>query len=385
MPPISPPLRATASPPIPAARQWADRYDGRAGPLIDLTQAVPGYPPHPELLVRLAEAAGRADHAGYGPIDGDPALRHALAQDIAETYGGEVGAADIAITAGCNLAFAMVATAIAAPGDAVMLPAPWYFNHQMALQMHGIAALPLPCAAADGFLPDPARAAALLHDRVRAIVLITPNNPTGAIYPPGLIAAFAELCRQRNIWLILDETYRNFLQGPPHGLFADPAWRDVLLHIYSFSKGYCIPGHRLGAVAAGGEFRENLLKVLDTLQICPQRPAQSAIAWAIPNLKSWREANRHIMAARADAFRRAIREAPDWHLDSLGGYFAYLRVRPGLPALETAASLAENHGLATLPGPFFGPDQEAYLRLAFANVDLPAIAEIPGRLALMPG
>ncbi|MFC7538612.1 hypothetical protein ACFQU2_03010 [Siccirubricoccus deserti] len=85
MPPLSPRIRATAAPPIPSVRSWAARYAGQAGPMIDLTQAVPGYPPHPELLARLASLAGSAATAGYGPIDGEPTLREALAADIAQS------------------------------------------------------------------------------------------------------------------------------------------------------------------------------------------------------------------------------------------------------------------------------------------------------------
>ena len=101
MPSLSPQIRTTGAPPIPAARAWAARYDGRVGPAIDLTQAVPGYPPHPDLLAHLAEAAGSRAAAGYGPIDGEPALREALAADMAAFYGAPIPAADIAITAGC--------------------------------------------------------------------------------------------------------------------------------------------------------------------------------------------------------------------------------------------------------------------------------------------
>ncbi|MBU6500183.1 MAG: aminotransferase class I/II-fold pyridoxal phosphate-dependent enzyme, partial [Rhodospirillales bacterium] len=186
------------------------------------------------------------------------------------------------------------------------------------------------------------------------------------------------------IWLILDETYRDFLvdPAPPHALFTDPDWRDGVVQLYSFSKSYCIPGHRVGAIAAGGRFRAELLKVLDTLQICPPRAAQSALAWAVEGLREWREANRALMAGRAAAFRAAIAQAPAWRLDALGAYFAYLRLPEGAPdALHTAEELAALHGLATLPGAFFGPGQARHLRLAFANVDLPAIAAVPGRLA----
>lgn len=82
MPQLSPRIRDTQNPPIPAVRSWAGRCCGAAGPLLDLTQAVPGYPPHPDLLAKLAEAAGGRAAATYGPIDGEPALREALAADI---------------------------------------------------------------------------------------------------------------------------------------------------------------------------------------------------------------------------------------------------------------------------------------------------------------
>lgn len=385
MPALSPLIRATAAPPIPAARAWAARYDGAAGPAIDLTQAVPGYPPHPDLLAKLAEAAGSRAAAGYGPIDGDPALREALAADMAGFYGAPIGAADIAITAGCNLAFSMAMAVLAAPGDRVILPTPWYFNHRMALAMQGIEALPLPCRAEDGFLPDPDRLAALLAEGgIRALVLVTPNNPTGAVVPPAQIARCAALCRAAGAWLVLDETYRDFLpaeQSPPHALFQDAAWRDGVIHLYSFSKAYCVPGHRVGAIAAGPGFQAELRKALDTLQICPPRPAQAALAWAIGVLGDWRAGNRAIMAGRAAAFRRAVEQLPGWRLDALGAYFAYLRVPEGGPdALAVAEALAARRGLLGLPGPFFGPGQERHLRLAFANAELAAIEQVPARL-----
>lgn len=377
-------VHQTAAPPIPAARAWAARYDGGAGPMLDLTQAVPGYPPHPALLERLSEAAGSRATAGYGPIDGDVALREALAEDLSGFYRASFSAVDVAITAGCNLAFTMAMTVLAGTGDAVLLPTPWYFNHRMALELLGIEALPFETRAEDGFVPDPERLVAALTPRVRAVVLVSPNNPTGAIYPPAVIRAVAEACRARGIWLVLDETYRDFLPetgAAPHDLFADPDWRDGVVQLYSFSKSYCIPGHRLGAVVGGGAFRAELLKLLDTMQICPARPAQAAVAWAVPALAEWRAGNRGVMAGRAAAFRDAMRGAPEWRIEALGAYFAYLRLPEGLPgAAETAEALAARHGLLTLPGPFFGPGQERHLRLAFANAEASVLAEVPNRL-----
>lgn len=376
-------MLATAAPPIPAARAWAQAYRGAAGPLIDLTQAVPGYPPHPDLLARLGGEAVRVRHAGYGPIEGEADLRAALAAETAGRYGAPIAPGEVLITAGCNLAFVMAMIALAGPGAAVLLPLPWYFNHRMALGMLGIEAVPLPCRAEDGFVPDPDRAAALIGPRVRALVLVSPNNPTGAVYPPAVIAAFAALCRRHGIALVLDETYRDFLPGeaPPHPLFADPDWRRDVVQLYSFSKSYCVPGHRVGAILAGPALRAELLKVADTLQICAPRPAQAALAWAVAALGLWRQANRDLIVARAAAFRRAIAACPGWRIDAIGAYFAYLRLPEGAPdAVAAAEWLAAERGLLVLPGPFFGPGQERHLRFAFANADAAAIAALPARL-----
>ena len=379
-------VHATAAPPIPAARAWAARYGGAAGPMLDLTQAVPGYPPHPALLEKLAEAAGSRACAGYGPIDGDVPLREAFAADLAGFYQAPIGAADVAITAGCNLAFTMAMTVLAGTGDAVLLPTPWYFNHRMALELLGIEALPFETRAEDGFVPDPDRLAAAITPNLRAVVLISPNNPTGAIYPPAVLARIAELCRARGVWLVLDETYRDFLPEtatPPHALFQDPDWREGLVQLYSFAKSYCMPGHRVGAIVGGGAFRAELLKLLDTMQICAPRAAQAALSWAIPALAEWRAGNRAIMAGRAEAFRLALSAVPEWRVDALGAYFGYLRLPEGAPdALAMAETLASERGLLSLPGPFFGPGQERHLRLAFANAEPEALALLPERLRL---
>ena len=377
-------IRATDAPPIPAARAWAARYDGRAGPALDLTQAVPGYPPPPELLAKLAEAAGSAGCAGYGSIAGEPALREAVAADLSGFYGARIGAAEVAITAGCNLAFAMALAAVAGEGEAVLLPVPWYFNHRMAMTMAGVRPVPMPTRAEDGFVPDPARIAKLLAEhRARAVVLVTPNNPTGAVYPAAVIHAIAQSCRAAGAMLILDETYRDFLPAPrPHALFDNDAWGEVLIHLYSFSKAYCVPGHRLGALAAGPAVMAELEKAFDTLQICPPRPTQSALAWAIDATRGWRESNRALMGRRAAFFRAAMERAPGWSVDAIGTYFAYLRLPDHAPdAMAAAERLAAERGLMSLPGPFFGPGQERHLRLAFANAGEEVLAEVPGRLA----
>lgn len=384
MTPFNPLVRDTGTPPIPEAQGWARRYDGVRGPLIDMSQAVPGYPPHENILNHLSQAAGTLAAARYGDIYGDETLRQALAADMSSRYAADVKVDEIAITSGCNQAFVLIAMTLAKAGDNIILPAPWYFNHQMTLDMLGVEPRALLCKAEKNFIPSVDDARALIDSKTRAIVLVTPNNPTGAIYPRDVIKAFAKLAQEKNIWLVIDETYRDFLNatyGAPHELFSAPAWQGNVLSLYSFSKTYCVPGHRVGAIVGGRSILDEIGKVIDCVQICAPRAAQHALAWAIPNTTEWRAANTREIEQRAKAFTSAMTKINGWRLDSIGAYFAYV-AHPfsDTPVRRVAERLAEERGVLALPGPYFGPHQETHLRVAFANVGVDAIETLPTRL-----
>jgi aspartate/methionine/tyrosine aminotransferase len=374
-----------ASPPIPEAKIWGQTYDGAYGPFIDLSQAVPGYVAERSMLQRLAKAAGDPNLSGYGPILGDDALRQAYARHVTRLYRAAIDPSQVAITAGCNQAFFVSVIGLAKSGDAIILPYPWYFNHQMTLAMLGIEVRALQCRPETGFVPDPHDAAELIDERVKAIVLVTPNNPTGAVYPAETIAAFQDLCERHSIALMIDETYRDFLaldQLPPHQLLSRPEWPHTVVQLYSFSKAYCIPGHRLGAIVAGGSFLHQIEKVLDSLQICAPRAGQTALVWGLDALSEWRDDNRMEIERRALALTEALRLAPEWRIESIGAYFAYAR-HPfaGTSAVEIAAKLARERGILGLPGSYFGAGQERHLRLAFANVTADVLRMLGPRLS----
>lgn len=271
---------------------------------------------------------------------------------------------------------------VARAGDSVQLPVPWFWNHQQSCQMLGVEPRALPCDAQ--FLPDLAAAAQLIDKSTRAIMLITPNNPTGAVYPPSLITAFYALCQQYDIWLTLDETYRDFLpagQDHAHTLFEDPYWPQTLIGLYSFSKAYCVPGHRIGAVTAGPALVRELMKALDGLHICPGRPAQAALAWGIGALRDRRADNRRIIERRKQAMDQAFKSLPGWRLASLGAYFAYARhALTGILSGVVAERLTAEYGVTYLPGSAFGPGQDDYIRSAFANTEVDGILQITRRL-----
>jgi aspartate/methionine/tyrosine aminotransferase len=383
---VNPSLAAVAEPPIAEAHGWVKGRDFPADkPLIDVAQALPGYPPPKELTDHLASVIGEPGMARYTDIEGLPELREALAADTAAAYGAAIDPGQVTITAGCNQAFCLALLALAGAGDEVILPLPYYFNHRMWLDMQGVRAVHLPFRADRGGVPDPAEAAALITGRTRAIVLVTPNNPTGAVYPPDVIAAFYRLVQARGLALVLDETYRDFLPAddPPHAMFRDPAWPETLVHLYSFSKVFCLTGYRVGAVICGPRLGAEIAKAMDTVAICAPRIGQVAALHGLRTQGAWRRGNTQLMRDRLQALRQAFRRNDlGYEVVSSGAYFAYLR-HPfdGRPAAEVARRLADRQNILCLPGSMFGEGQEAFLRFAFANVAAEAMPAIAERLA----
>ncbi|MDK1388981.1 aminotransferase [Sinorhizobium sp. 8-89] len=385
MPHFNPLVEKLSPPPVPSVLAWAKAYDGARGPLIDLSQAVPGYPAHPDMLKWLGEASASTAFTGYGAIEGEAELRTAYAAHVASLYGAAITADNIHITSGCNQAFMCAVMAIAGAGDTVLMTNPYYFNQETTLAMLGINVELVPCDAGAGFLPEVDAIVSALRPGIRALALVSPNNPTGAVYPPELLQRIHEACRKNGTWLILDETYRDFLPSAdiaPHGLLETKGWQDSFIGLYSFSKSFCIPGHRLGAITAGPALVEQITKVMDNLQICAPRAAQAAVAKAIPALADWRLANRAEIAARADALKDVMSRLAKWKLQAVGAYFAYIRHPfPDIDSQFVAEKLAKLAGVVCLPGDYFGEGQENYLRFAFANADVATIRKLEERLA----
>jgi aspartate/methionine/tyrosine aminotransferase len=379
---------ATFPPPIPEAKRWLEGVSFAPDrPLINLSQAAPVDPPPAALRRAMAEAMERDETHLYGAVLGNPSLRAALAQNWAAHYGAPVSPDQVAITAGCNQAFAATIAAIADQGDNVLLPTPWYFNHKMWLDMAGVEARPL--ATGPDLLPDPEHAARLIDDRTRAIALVTPNNPGGVEYSPELLRAFRDLARARGITLILDETYRDFhsQSGAPHDLLSDPDWDDTLIQLYSFSKSYRLTGHRTGAIICAPSLMPELEKFLDTVAICPPQTGQIAAEWGLTHLGDWVAEQRLEILNRRRAVENHFPKLEDagWRLLGVGAYFAYVAHPFVTSAADLAPRLVRDTGVLLLPGSMFFPagdrSGDGHFRVAFANADSDGIAGFATRLA----
>ncbi|WP_028956199.1 aminotransferase [Sulfitobacter sp. 20_GPM-1509m] len=379
----------TFAPPVMEARRWLDGVTHPADrPLINVSQAAPVDPPPPALRQAMADAALTKDDAHlYGPVLGMPALRDALAAQISTHYEATVTGDHVAITSGCNQAFAAAIATLCAEGDEVILPTPWYFNHKMWLDMSGVTSVAL--RTGDDLLPDVETARALITPRTRAIALVTPNNPGGVEYPAELVRAFYDLARDAGIALMVDETYRDFdsRTGAPHALFQQDGWQDTFIHLYSFSKAYRLTGHRVGALAASPARLAEVEKFLDTVAICPGQIGQYAALWGLENLSQWVAGERDEILARRAAIASGfdVLAAKGWRLLGLGAYFAYMEHPFAASSADLAPQLVREAGILCLPGTMFCPTGDVsgqrQLRIAFANLDVAGIAEFYHRLS----
>ena len=382
--PINSNVVNAVEPPIAEAQSWiAGRKFPKSKPLLNLAQAVPSYPPANSMSEHLANNVKLFETAQYTAIAGIPALRDSLASNMMISHGGRIEAENVLISAGCNQAFCIAIMAIAKAGDEIILSAPYYFNHIMWLEMQGIKPVLLPFRSDLNSVPSPKDAEHLITKKTKAIVLISPNNPTGAIYPSDILSQFFDLAHGSKIALIVDETYKDFIKTmPPHNIFLSPYWEETFIQLYSFSKVFSLTGYRVGSIIGGQNIIKSATKVMDTLAICAPRIAQDAALFGLNNLERWVCIKRVGILERLNYVNKLFRNnETSYELISSGAYFAYVK-HPfrEKSSKEVAKQLAEKENILCLPGSFFGPNQEQFLRIAFANATVEELSVLSKRL-----
>ncbi len=364
----------TASP-IAEAKGWlAHRTSER--PLLDLSQAAPSYPTAPAIVTRIIEVAKSPDGGAYAPPPGLPQLNEAFANEVG------VRPDHVLPTAGCNQAFCIVSSAITEPGDEVIIPLPYYFNHAMWLELDGVTPVFLACG--PDLVPDPSQAENLITERTRAILLVSPGNPSGVTIPPGVIDAFADLAVRHDLVLIVDETYRNFRESDdlPHSLFDRPDWAEHVVSLHSFSKDLAIPGYRVGAVVAGPALIYEAAKLLDCVSICAPRIGQEAAHAGLTLASEWRAEQRSRILQGLEAFRSVMAPSPGgFELVTSGAFFGWVRHPfPNRSTADVVKSLVLDHDVLVIPGTAFLPTDESMVRLSFANLEISDFSELGARL-----
>lgn len=364
-------IRAIQPPPITEVKSWiANRSFPDEKPLVDLCQAIPSYPPPRELIEHLKNSLEDEQTFKYSPDEGLLEVREAVCDWYRRRYLGAPSNAQLCLTIGASQAFWLAMTCLCEPDDEVIVQLPAYFDHPMGLQALGIKPVFAPFEPERGGLPATDVIAGLITEKTRAILLVTPSNPTGAVIPSDQIEELFLLARERNLCLVLDETYNAFVDAPPHALFTRTDWPQHFVQIASFGKTFSLTGLRCGALIASEDLITQALKVQDTMAVCQPRTAQSALRFGCQHLDAWVDNNAALMRKRHDLFRDKFSSADiPFEIVASGSFFAWIKHPwPELTARQVARKLAEQANLICLPGEAFGPGMDAYLRLAFGNI-----------------
>lgn len=355
----------------------------RANPgTISLGQGVVSYGPPADAVAALPALMADTQLnkyqavSGYGPLVA--AIEQKLAQENALVCGAQ---SQIMVTAGSNMAFLNAVLAVADPGDEFILPSPYYFNQEMAVRMAGCVPVPVPVHA-NWQLDVPALAAAITP-RTRAIVTVSPNNPTGAVYGEADLRAVNALCAQHGIYHFSDEAYEYFTyEGVRHfSPGAIPGAHAHTLSFYSFSKNYGMASWRVGYMVYPADLFEAMNKVQDTNLICAPMPSQLLALQALQQGRAQVEPRVAELARVRQSVYDALAELGDLvQFPRTQGAFYVLMKLPGLAgeALEFNRAMTERHQVATIPGFAFGlTDTRAanYQRLSYGALDAATVAQ----------
>ncbi len=363
-------MRAVQAPIIPIVGRWTRETPGT----ISLGQGLVTYGPPPEALA-AARAFGDdpADHL-YGAVEGEPDLVAAIERKLAAENGIEVRPARrVVVTAGGNMAFVNAVLAIGDLGDEFLLPVPYYFNHEMAIVMAGCRPVPVPTR--DDFQLDLDAIERAITSRTRAVVTISPNNPTGAVYREADLRAVNALCAERGFYHVHDEVYEYFTyDGVRHvspGSFPGAAAHTISL--FSLSKAYGFAGWRVGYMVIPAALFEAVDKIQDTNLICPPIVSQRAALAALGVGRAYTAARVAALADRRHQVMDALARLGDLVTvpPASGAFYVVLRVRSARTSIALTERLIREHRVALIPGTAFGLDDGggATLRLSYGAVE----------------
>ncbi|MEH2049627.1 pyridoxal phosphate-dependent aminotransferase [Nostoc sp.] len=357
-------MQAVQSPIIPVVGELIKNSPGT----ISLGQGVVSYNPPPEAIEFLAKFLAEPANNLYKSVEGIPPLLTALAEKLQDFNGIEINQENcIVVTAGSNMGFMNAILAITNPGDEIILNTPYYFNHEMAIAMAGCH--PVLVATDENYQLRPEAIAQAITPKTRAVVTISPNNPTGVVYSEAALRQVNQICGNHNIYHISDEAYEYFTyNGIKHispGSFGNNS--EYTISLYSLSKAYGFASWRIGYMVIPKHLLVAIKKVQDTILICPPVISQYAALGAL-------QAKEEYLQSHIGAIAQVRQLVLDFlnRLQGLcsiipadGAFYFFLKVHTQMDAFELVKRLIQEHKVAVIPGTTFGIDNGCYLRVAY--------------------
>jgi aspartate/methionine/tyrosine aminotransferase len=366
-------LRAVQSPIIPVIADLIRSCPGT----ISLGQGVVNYGPPPAALEQISLFLADPANHKYQSVAGTPALLAAIEAKLAAENGLRIDAGNrVIVTAGGNNAFLNAVLAIADPGDEVILPTPYYFNQEMAVTMANCR--PVLVATDENYQLRLDALRAAITPRTRAIVTVSPNNPSGAVYPEAALRAVNALCAERGLFHICDEAYEYFTyDGATHFSPASiPGSAAHTISLYSLSKAYGFASWRIGWMVIPAGLEAAMRKIQDTIMICSPVISQYAAVGALQAGRAYAHEKLRTISESRTVAQRTLAQLEGGVVPPVrGAFYLLLRLATDRKPMELAERLIRDHGVAVIPGNAFGLTNGCYLRVAYAAQPTAVIRE----------
>ena len=336
----------------------------------------------PAHIVAAAKAALDANQHHYTGPTGLPQLRAAIARDLKDSYGLDYTADEIVVTAGVQESIMLCMLALVAPGDEVLITSPRFTTYDTAVHLCGGVPVPVPTVEANDFALDVAAIESRITPRTRMFVLVSPNNPTGAVTPPAVIRQIADLAVRHDILIIADEIYAKMIYAPNQHLSIAtlPGMKDRTITLNGFSKTYAMTGWRVGYLAAPLDFVEKVTEPRHTMSINTCTISQFAALAALTGPREPLQAMLAEYAARRDWLMPALTAAGFTYGHPGGAFYIYTNISStGMAAPEFCENLLRETGVMLFPGTMFGDDSTDYIRISYLQ-PLPMIQEAVRRI-----
>lgn len=357
----------------------------RANPgTISLGQGVAWYGPPPQAAEYIQKFLCDPQNHKYKLVQGIPELLAAIERKLADENGIRVGGDQrVVVTAGANMGFVNAVLAITDPGDEIILNLPYYFNHEMAVTMADCKAVCVPTD--ENYQLQPELIERAVTGRTRAVVTISPNNPTGAVYPEESLRQVNEICRKHGLYHISDEAYEYFTyDGARH--FSPGAIEGSSQHtisLFSLSKAYGFASWRIGWMVIPERLFMPVRKIQDTVLICPPVISQWAAVGAMRAGRAYCETKLRVTREVRRLVLQGLQEVSDLVTvpRADGAFYLLLRIRAGIDPMHLTQQLIEEHKVAVIPGTTFGISDQCLLRVGYGALEEQTASEGIGRLA----
>lgn len=323
-------------------------------------------PPH---VVDAAARGAREGHTGYTSSVGAVDLRTALADKVTRVNGIVTAPTEVIVTSGAMHGLAIALATTVGPGDEVLVPDPEFPNWRMAAVMAGADVLTYPARAANGFVPTAEDIEAAVTPRTKVIIVNSPNNPSGAVYPASLLESIVEIARRHDLWVFSDECYESITFGVPHVSTATFDTDGRVLTFFSFSKSYAMTGWRIGyLVVRDADLQDHLAQVAEATVACTSSVSQRAALAALTGPQDSVERAVASYRERRDAAMALlhVRGVPCASPD--GAFYLMVDVSAATTDGEAFALrlLADSH-VSVSPGEAFGRGGAGMVRVSLAS------------------